>query len=437
MRVPKQELEEFADGKRPGFECIHYGKDDGLASVECSGGYQPSAWQTRAGEIWFATSKGAVAVMPNALKADPYPPTLVLEKIEVDDVEVTVRTGLKVKSGYGKLAFAYTAPSFSSPERIRFRHQLVGLDPDWVDAGTTRSVSYPRLAPGNYTFRFTAGSPDGVWNETPVAVAFEVLPAYWQTGWFQAAALIVFAVIIAGGVRYRYVLKMRRKLRQLEQAHAIEQERMRIARDIHDDLGARLTQMAFLSEMTSTELGENSPAGERLTKIADGSRLAIRSLEEIVWAVNPQKDSLPHFLDYLSHYANEFFRTTDVRCRQDLPLIIPEVMLSAECRHHLFLACKETLNNIHKHANASEVWLRMTVQEADLELIIEDDGRGFPQPEGHSTGNGLPNLQSRLSTIGGQCRVDSSPGGGTRMHFRLTLPEHPAAASSKPTSSPT
>lgn len=430
MRLRKQDFEEFAAGKRHRFETIHYGRNDGLASVECSGGFQPSAWRTRSGEIWFATSKGAVAVTPTSLNGDPHPPKLVLEKIQVDEVEVTSRSGLKIPSGYGELAFTYSAPSFSSPERIRFRHQLIGLDADWVEAGTTRTVSYPRLAPGSYVFRFTAGSADGVWNETPVTVAFEVLPAYWQTNWFRGLALLLFGLIVAGGVRYRYVLKMRRKLRKLEQAHAIEQERMRIARDIHDDLGARLTQMAFLSEMTVTEMGERSPAGERLTKIADGSRSAIRSLEEIVWAVNPQKDSLPHLLDYLSHYANEFFRATDIRCRQDLPLIIPEITLSAECRHHLFLACKEALNNIHKHAGATEVWLRMTIAGADLEVIIEDNGRGLPQPPEPSAGNGLLNLQSRLSAIDGQCHVTSTPGGGARVCFKIKLPPHPAATHS-------
>ena len=436
-RVKQQDVEEFADGTRTHFESVRYGKDDGLVSVECIGGFQPAAWRTRNGEIWFATSKGAVVTDPSSLPANLIQPPLVLEKILVNDNIVTNRAAIKIPYGYRKLEFEYTAPNFSSPERIHFRHQLVGLDPDWVDAGTARAVSYPRLAPGRYVFQFTARNSDGVWNETPMAVGFEVTPAYWQTTWFESLALLAFAGLVAGGVRHRYRQKMRRKLRALEQAHAIEQERMRIARDIHDDLGARLTQMAFLSEMTAGELGPQTRAGERLEKIATGSRQAIRSLEEIVWAVNPRKDSLADFLDFLSHYANEFFRATEIRCRQDLPLIIPEIPLPADVRHHLFLACKEALNNIQKHAQATEVWLRMKLNKTDLEVTVEDNGRGFQTPARSRSGNGLMNLHTRLATVGGQCQVDSRPGHGTCVRLTLRLPDeasnhHSAATADQP-----
>lgn len=431
-RVKQRDLEEFADGKRNHFESIRYGKDQGLLSVECPGGYQPAVWRTRAGDIWFATSKGAVTTDPTSLGTNLIQPPLVLEKILVNDEAITNHVGIQIPYGYRELQFEYTSPSFSSPERIRFRHQLVGLDPDWVDAGTTRAVSYPRLAPGRYIFRFTAGNADGVWNASPVSVAFQVIPAYWQTAWFKALTLLTFASLVAWGVRYRYVQKMRRKMRQLEQAHAIEQERMRIARDIHDDLGARLTQMAFLSEMAAGEIGPASQAGERLGKIAEGSRQAIRSLDEIVWAVNPRKDTLPDFLDYLSHYANEFFRSTDIRCRQDLPMIIPEISLSAEVRHHLFLACKEALNNIRKHARATEVWLRMSLNQSVLEITIEDNGSGFQSAATSPPGNGLLNLETRLAAVGGCYQVVSQPGRGTLVRFCLTLPDGVRTASPSP-----
>jgi signal transduction histidine kinase len=216
---------------------------------------------------------------------------------------------------------------------------------------------------------------------------------------------------------------MRRRLRWLEQARAVEQERMRIARDIHDDLGARLTQMAFLSDMVAGDIGANGKTGERLMKLADSSREAIRSLDEIVWAVNPRRDSLPDFVDYLSHHANEFFAASATRFRQDLPMIIPDIPLPTDLRHQLFLACKETLTNISKHARATEVWLRLTVNGNALEIIIDDNGQGFPTGDSASVGNGLANLRNRLAAIGGHCRVDSRPGQGTRVHLQVKLPE--------------
>jgi ligand-binding sensor domain-containing protein/signal transduction histidine kinase len=428
VRVSQRDLEAFADGRQARFRSIRYGKDDGLANMECLGGYQPSAWPTRSGAIWFATSKGAVVVNPAAIPTNTPPPMPVLEKILLDDQAVTNRFNLKFAYGYRKLDFKFTAPSFSAPEQVHFRHQLVGLEADWIADGTARSASYPRLAPGKYVFRFTACNREGIWNERPVAIPFEVTPACWQTAWFRAAALLVFGGLVASGVRYRYVQKMRRKLRTLEQARAVEQERMRIARDIHDDLGARLTQMAFLSEMVADEVGEagkTGKAGERLVRLADSSRAAIRSLDEIVWAVNPRKDSLPDFVDYLSHYANEFFRPSNTRCRQNLPLMIPDLPLPTHFRHHLFLACKEALNNVSKHAQATEVWLKLNVTDGDLEIIIEDNGRGFVIEAVPANGNGVANLSARLAAIGGRCGVESRPGHGTKVFLHVKLPAVP------------
>ena len=425
VRVRKRDLEEFADGQRKQFASVHYGKDDDLANVECIGGYQPSSWRTRSGQLWFATSKGAVVLNPAAIPTNSRPPMLVLEHVRLDGREVTNLHQLKLTYGYRKLDFEYTAPSFTAPDQIIFRRQLVGLDADWIEDGSLRFASYPRLAPGRYVFQFSARNQEGNWNEQPVSIPFEVIPAYWQTAWFRFAAWLTFGGLVAGLVRYRYVQKMRRKLRHLEQVRAVEQERMRIARDIHDDLGARLTQMAFLSEMVVGEIGENSKAGGRLEKLADSSREAIRSLDEIVWAVNPRKDTLPNFVDYLSHHANEFFRESPTRFRQDLPLLIPDIPLPTDLRHHLFLACKEALTNVSKHAEATEVKLRLTVTAAELEIVIEDNGQGFSPDTQSQRGNGLANQNTRLKSIGGQCQVESKPGHGTRIRLAIKLPRTP------------
>jgi signal transduction histidine kinase len=348
----------------------------------------------------------------------------------VDGLAITNRDGLELDHGYREVQFEFTATSYTAPERIRFRRQLIGFDEDWVETGGSRTAIYPRLTPGRYVFRFTACNADGVWNDEPVSLAFVVTPAFWQTLWFRLAALIAFGGCVAALVRHRYVQKMRRKLLQLEQANAVEQERMRIARDIHDDLGARLTQMAFLSEMAAGEVTGNSRIQQHLETLARSARQSTRSLEEIVWAVNPRRDSLQHLVDYLTHHANEFFRTTPIRCRQDLPLMLPEVTVSAAVRHHLFLACKEALNNTHKHSQATEVWLRLTADNSRLTVVIEDNGSGFEPRAGESTGNGLANLQTRMAAIGGQCSVESEPGRGTRVRLTLDL-SAPSGTSSK------
>ncbi len=423
FRVRKKDWDDFADGRTGSFNSISYGIDDGLGNTECIAGYQPASWRTRAGEICFATSRGAVRLNPATIPTNTPPPRLVLESITLGGETLTNGFNFILPHNHKELRFQFTAPSFSHPEHIIFRHQLAGLETDWTLDGNNRVASYPRLPPGKYEFRFTASKRDGDWNKNHLSIPFEVTPAYWQTAWFRVLGLIFFGALIGSLVRYRYVRKMRQKLAVLQRARAVEQERMRIARDIHDDLGARLTQIALLSEMVSVEVGEKGKAGERLGKLSNSSREAVRSLDEIVWAINPQRDSLPEFVDYLAHFTNEFFKSSSIRCRQDMPLVVPQLRLATEIRHHLFMACKEALNNAQKHSNATEVWLTLAIENNEIVIIVRDNGTGFDKRSRRGTGNGLANMSERLIAAGGNCAVDSNPGQGTTVTIRVALPK--------------
>ena len=422
FRVRKTDLDQFMAGQRAAIESISYGKADGLTSAECNGGYQPSVWKTRAGHLWFATSKGIVQVDPGALPLNTNPPPLALEQVLVNDQPVSPALPLALEWHHKNLEFKYTALSFIAPEKVRFRHQLVGFDADWVTAETVRAAKYSRLAPGHYEFRFTACNDTGLWNEHPATFAFTVTPAWWQTGVFRAGTLLGLLAAFGALVRYFSIQKTKRALARLAQAHAVEKERTRIARDIHDDVGARLTQMAYLSDMVATDLAQGAENAGYLRQIADSSRLTVRALDEIVWAVNPRKDSLPHLVEYISQYANSVFRDTEIRCRQDLPAALPEWPLPAEFRHHLFLATKEALNNVCKHSCATEVWFRVNASLPLLELVIEDNGAGFSTLTDTLGGDGLRNMRTRLASLGGECHIESKPGAGTRLCLRVKLP---------------
>jgi len=424
FRVRKADLELFMAGQLRRVESIAYGKSDGMANVECSGGYQPSVWKTRGGELCFATSKGVVYFDPAALPLNPLPPPLALEAVLVDDKAMAWTNSLQLNWNHKNVEFNYTALSFVAPEKVRFRRQLVGFDATWVEAGNNRTATYPRLEPGRYQFRFTACNNDGVWNEHPAVLDIIVATPWWQTFWWRFLLVTFFAVVVGVLVRYFSMLAIRRRLARLEQAHAVEQERTRIARDIHDDVGARLTQMAYLSELASAEISEGAVSGpERLKEIVHASRQTVHALDEIVWAVNPQKDSLAHLVEYISQYANSFFRGSQIRCRQDLPATVPDWVLPSEFRHHLFLATKEALNNIQKHAQATEVWIRVTFHPPQLELIVEDNGTGFSTAEANASRDGLKNMRSRLAAVGGTCHISSETGKGTRLVMTVTLPK--------------
>jgi signal transduction histidine kinase len=205
-----------------------------------------------------------------------------------------------------------------------------------------------------------------------------------------------------------------------ERQHALEEERARIAQDLHDDLGATLTEIRFLSAVKSHDSLVPENTRYQLSEVSEKSRQLVSSLDEIVWAVNPANDSLSSLASYLRHVAEEFFRNTSVRCRLDVDESLPAVPLTSEVRHNLYLSIREALNNIAKHAQASEVWLRIHWSDQTLRIVLEDNGCGFANAAILTPGDGLPNMRRRLEKIGGRFECESSLGSGTVC--RISLP---------------
>lgn len=213
---------------------------------------------------------------------------------------------------------------------------------------------------------------------------------------------------------------------QTERQRALEEERARIARDLHDDLGATLTQIRLLSALESRDAQVPETTRARLGQVTEKSREMVASLDEIVWAVNPANDSLPSLATYLCQFAEEFFRPTSIRCRLDVDDSLPPVALTSEVRHHLYLAVREALNNIAKHSAAAELWLRIQWQPPNLRISIEDNGRGFSHLAGGAAGDGLPNMRRRLEHIGGHFECQTQPGAGTICRIWLPLDRGPS-----------
>ena len=218
------------------------------------------------------------------------------------------------------------------------------------------------------------------------------------------------------------VRRLRTQMRQLEQQAALHKERARIAKDIHDDLGASLTQIGLLGELARQDRAEPDKASHHLEKISGIARQVLKSLDEIVWAVNPRNDTLAHLIDYAGQFAVDYLRVAGIRCRLDLPAHVPSRELSTDVRHNLFLLVKESIHNVVKHAHASEVWLRVVTTEAQLRLSVEDDGRGFEKPPGDPGADGLRNMRQRIADIGGECRIESQAGAGTKVIVELPWP---------------
>ena len=215
------------------------------------------AAKTADGRLWFATAKGLVAVNPAGVKTNPLPPPVRIEEMLVDGKQFADGNSagpLKIPPGRHRIEFEYTGLSFVAPEKVRFKCRLDNLETEWVDVGTKRVATYNYIPPGNYSFQVTACNNDGVWNETGASLKFEVLPYFWQTTWFRVLGGLATVLAAGGVVWFDTRRRMRRRLERAERQRDIERERSRIARDIHDDLGASLTRIAMLSQSDRGEM---------------------------------------------------------------------------------------------------------------------------------------------------------------------------------------
>lgn len=441
LRASKQDLKLCAEGQTKNVPFHVYGKADGMASVECSGGLQPAGTRTPDGRLWFSTTKGPAVIDPSALPTNTVIPRVIVEDLLIDGAsrgkELLPRatdwaqgrpTDVVVPPGEHRFQFQYTAPSFAAPERIQFRYRLEGIETDWVHVGNKRFANYSFLVPGEYVFWVAASQAEGQWSEPQAAVRLIVLPHWWERWWVRLVATLVAAAGIGAAVYVYVQQKYRRRLERSEQQRAIERERARIAKDIHDDLGASLTRITLLSQAARADLDRPEVAALDIDRIYSTAHELTRAMDEIVWAVNPAHDTLESLVNYLGQFAQQFLQDAGVRCRLNLPLALPIVRLSAETRHHVFLAFKEALNNVVKHAQATEVRVTLDLESSYFLLGIHDNGRGFELPPAQNAvergaappeGNGILNMRQRLREIGGACEVHSESGRGTRVNLRV------------------
>jgi signal transduction histidine kinase len=247
---------------------------------------------------------------------------------------------------------------------------------------------------------------DGVWNEKGAALGLVVEPHFWQTWWFKASLLAAAGLLLTVAYRVR-----------MARLKAIERLRVQIAANLHDDVGARLTKMAMVTEFVDRETAEADPGKPHIRTLGKTTREIVQAMDEIVWTINPKNDTLDDLANYIFQYAQEYFQNTGLSCRLDVPAQLPDWPMSTEARHNLFMAVKEALNNVLKHSSATEVQVGLAVGEGKMTITIADNGRGFDPHHLGPGGNGLENMRQRLERIGGRLVLETQPGQGTRIQM--------------------
>ena len=394
-----------------------------LGSVSCNIGVKNS--DVLKSDLLFPFEGGICVVDPARFKLSRKAPQVALEQIFANGVKLMDNIGgscrnVVFKPGVRNAVFHFSALTPGAQGKVFYRHRVRGLHEGWSHVQRERSASFEWIPPGKYTLQIVAGA-GGLWSEKSVDLDFEVKAFFWQTLWFY----IVLALLLAGMVfliarrivnqRYRLQMEM------MQREEALSLERARISRDIHDDLGNGLSVVATLSELAHGDV-ENESAHKRLDQIYDVANELARNVDEIVWAVNPVNDSWEPFISYFEQYTEYFLGNSSMRFHFARPPELKDVKVASKTRHHLLLSVRESIGNILKHAGASQVNIKMSVNGTELVISVEDDGKGFdPSVDAGVGHNGLVNMRRRMNEIDGDLEIDSAPGKGTKLTFRVEL----------------
>ena len=419
MGCARKQLADYVPGQSAPVLCWRLGPTEGLANRGCSGGGQPVISRAPDGRLWAANMVGAAGFRPDEVTHRASTPRVRIETLSADGATLRpVGEQFSARASTRRFEFGYSSPELASPQVVRFRYRLDGLDRTWVEAGANRVAFYSQLLPGEYRFRVMAGGADGSWHEGEQPLRLNIVPPFWQTGWFRSLGFAGAVAAVVGGVAVHERRKARRRLARLEAQQAMERERRRIAQDLHDELGGSITEIVQLGDLTlQPEAGLETLRSCVTTMTRQGRQLAI-ALDETVWTVNPRNDTLLNLTGYISNHAQEFFRYSGIKCNLDVASDLPNMVVNAQIRHNLFLAVKEAFNNVAKHSGARQVWLRIHCAATALRISIEDNGRGFDLGAAGG-GEGLTNMRERLQAAKGTAEFLSQIGQGTTVVFTL------------------
>jgi len=369
------------------------------------------------GTLWFTSRRGVSRVEPRpASHEEPTPPRVLVTGVRVAGKPFPVSalgqarvTGLRIEAA-DRVEIDFGSIAFDLGRAPRYQYKLDGADRDWTAPSAYRSIHFARLAAGGYRFAVRAVDANGAVSETPAIVEFRVLRPFWQQWWFVSA---VAALLVACG----YLIHRYRLGRMLE----LERVRMRIATDLHDDLGSNLSRIAILSEVLQRRVDQDDPSlTQPLSRIAGVSRELVDSMGDIVWAINPRRDRMSDLVHRMRRFASDTLAAREIDFVFRAPKDEDRLKLGADVRREVYLVFKESINNAAKHAGGAHVEVDFAVEGDRLSLRVRDDGEGFT-PDEADDGHGLDSMRRRGSRLGGTLQIDSRPGDGTVVLLQVPL----------------
>lgn len=400
----------------------HFNLTDGVDNASTYFTTTTQLLKNKRGEIYWGGTNGLHRFYPQNLnRSSPAPPIrltefrLFNEVAKLDTAVAEIKT-IRLNHDQDFFSFAFAALDFTNSLKNQYAYKLEGLDRDWVQAGNKHEANYTHVPPGEYTFRVKGANADGVWNEEGISVKIIIAPPFWQTSWFQTLVALAIIGVLAFAYNYR-VSKL------LE----IERTRLRIARDLHDDVGSSLSSIALTAEMLQKELASNGLVNRQLARVHETAQKLSRNLKEIVWAIDPQRDKFCDLLQHMKETAEELLGQKGIAYTLEVPQDEWPQSLKMEFRRNLFLIYKEMLHNVVQHAQATKVEIALTRTNGILQLEVTDNGKGFVAQAG-GNGSGLKSMRARAAELHGTLEIDSQPESGTRVRLAVNVTKRSSTA---------
>lgn len=411
-------------------EFKNYDVESGLQSNEFN---RREYYSSPDGKLYFGGIQGYNSFYPENIKINNNGPQIVITDFKLFNKHISFKeagsplkesiettTDILLDYFQNVITFEFAALEYTAPKLNTYKYMLEGFNHEWVYPGRAREATFTNLDPGEYTFRVKGANSDGVWGTDEASIKIIILPPYYMTWWFKTAVILFVLIIVGLTIRYFIMRKVKEKIIKSEHEAAMERERLRIARDLHDDIGSRLTELRMISEMVSKKDLHDPDVKQKLKELSSASENVISTFGEIVWSLNPKNDSFEELVEFLSQQSTDFLSKADIRCRLELPDSLPNYMVSSEIRHNLIFTIKELMNNIVKHAEASIVQIALEINEVELVFEVKDNGIGFNINNTRKYGNGLNNIKSRIESIGCTISIESKIDHGTLT--RISIP---------------
>lgn len=392
----------------------NYDDSDGLQNFEFN---QGAFCKGKDGSFYFGGTNGVTIFRPGEIKENEFPPQTVLTDFKVFDEQIPLDKSInyvkEITLSYQQnfFSFEFAALDYTAPEKNQYTYKLEGVDKDWVYAGNRRHASYTDVSPGEYVFCVKGSNNDGVWSEQDATVTIIITPPFWQTWWFRLLGIAVLTGLLYALHRYR-----------LNKLLEVERTRVRIARDLHDDVSATITGMVYFSDAIEKEVGEKkTPMLQKLISLIHESATNVQeSMSNIIWSINPENDKWEIILPKFRRYASDLCESKGIKYRIEIPEQVSVKPLEMECRRNFWLIFKELVTNAVKHSECSEITISISISDNRLNLTVADNGKGF-DPGKPSEGNGVKNIESRSGNLNGTVQLTSSPGNGTKWELKLNL----------------